>query len=245
MEKQGWIPEGSTIQENPNDTMTIIPPADWIYAGTPEGGGATYIAAGGQATVSCTCNTSGTCSPFTGTGPGGSTSGCAGTCTNCTMKQSASGVNFDSGGYLNLTIVPHIILANEPIPGPFKAMFDVPEVISKIHQFIDGIYQGQPFPEVTQGPNYLEVPSGYLLAIVNIAGRGVVLPIPENAAPAGGATGAAASCSCTNGSCTLKSLGGWPYGATWCEGNCTGTCSLTTSASVGGEITSTIDIYAY
>jgi hypothetical protein len=240
MNTKGWIPEGSTFQVNPNQTLSITPPTGWVYVGTLENSGEISLVANGATTVSCTCNTTGSCLPFVGSGPKGSTSGCVGTCTNCTMKQSVTftGDIFSSGGYLNLSIEPTFILLGEEFPAAFKEMNNVPEVNQKIQQFYNEYFQGQAVPSLINQGDYLVAPSGFLIAMVNICGRAMPLVVPEAAMVAGGAGGAAASCSCTNGTCTIQEynvplVGGVKY----CEGSCSGTCTLKTSVMVGGAVT--------
>ncbi len=248
MSNKGWIPTGSTIQENPNQTLLITPLAGWVYVGTIENTQNVFIVAGGQTKVSCTCNTSGSCLPFTGTGPGGSTSGCQGDCSNCTMKQSAAFTSevFSSGGYLNLQAAPRIIMIGEEYPASFKEMNDVPEVAAKIQQFNDQVFQGQPVPPLIKQGNYFVAPVGYLIAMVDICGRATPLVIPETAMPNGGAGGAAASCSCTNGTCTLTERSVPFVGSVkYCEGNCSGTCTLSTSVAVGTGATYSTTGYDY
>lgn len=84
----GWIPVHSKIQVNDDQTIIIQAPSRWEYIGKTVQNPQIMRVASGQTTVSCTCNSSGRCMPFIVTGPLGSTSGCAGDCTNCTMKQS-------------------------------------------------------------------------------------------------------------------------------------------------------------
>lgn len=247
MAQNGWIPQGSILQPNPDNTLTIIPPQGWIYVGTTTDGNALTVA-GGQTTICCDCNTTGSCNPFTGSGPGGSTSGCAGTCTNCTMTQSvaAGGIDFLSGGYLNLAAEPAIIQQGDLRPGPFKEMYNVPEVQQKIQQFINSIYHGQPVPELTEGPNFVYAPEGYTLVFVDIAGRAVILPVPDSAVTAAAAAGGKASCSCSNGSCTLESTTIPLVGSVkYCEGNCSGTCCLSTRIASTDQETYAATCFAY
>lgn len=235
MSQNGWLPAGSTTTNNPDGTLGITPPSGWDYAGYDDGGELHIISGGGAgATVSCTCNTSGTCSPFKGSGPGGDVSGCAGTCTNCTMTQSVASTNFGSGGYFNASIEAAFVEEGTELPGPFEALFDVPEIQDKINAFLDAIYQGAPLPTITYDAEGAYTPVGYKFAGVNIGGRFVHLPVPDSAIPAGIIAGGKSSCSCTQGSCTLKSKGLGPWGAEWCEGDCSGTCSLSTSIAAGG-----------
>lgn len=105
--ESGWIPINSIISFARDNQLSIRPPSGWVYVGTDERSGGILEIRTGETKVSCTCNTSGNCSPFVGTGPKGSASGCSGSCTNCTMKQSGLVRQvehiFSSGGYVNLS----------------------------------------------------------------------------------------------------------------------------------------------
>ena len=230
-----WIPLRSTIQVNKDTSITISAPPGFIYVGYDKKGNL-KVATAGTTTVSCTCD-SGTdpCSPFIATGLGTSTAGCAGSCTKCTMTQSAkiggSVTIFKTGGYLNLTQQAEFIQPQQDIPAAFQAMFDLPDVKEEIEKFMKSIYQGLPRPKLKKGDNYIAVPEGYAFAFVNIFGRGVILPVPKMATASIADT---ASCSCSGtGDCTLKTGTLFGTGATWCQDNCSATCTLTASKNIG------------
>lgn len=229
MNDKCWFPNGSETQKDKN-FLIIQAPQSWIYVGLSNG--ELLTAKNGKTKVSCTCQTSGSCLPFTGSGPGGSTSGCAGSCTKCLMEQSVAPkfTKVLSGGYINLAIETRIIKIEEELPAAFDAMFEVPEVKNKIKSFIDRLYNGVDYPKVTEKNGVLKVPEGYLFAFVNICGRAAVIPVPESARISNGAFGSSASCSCTDGNCTAKSKS-IPFigSVTYCEGSCQGTCTLSTS----------------
>lgn len=230
MSDKCWFPNGSDTQVNEDKSLSIQAPPNWIYIGYSSG--ELQVANDGGSTISCTCNTKGSCLPFTGAGPGGSTSGCAGDCTNCTMKQSiAQGdIYIDDGGYIDLNTEARIIKNGEEFPAAFDAMFEMPEIQQKVDDCINQVYAGQDYPEVTNNDGRLEVSDGYVFAVVNICNRAAVIPIPESAMVANGAGGSSASCSCTDGTCTVKSRSIVLVGSvTYCEGDCQGTCTLTTS----------------
>lgn len=148
------------------------------------------------------------------------------------MKQSiAQGdIDIDEGGYIDLNAEARIIKVGEEFPAAFDAMFEMPEVQQKVDDFINQVYAGQDYPEVTNNDGRLEVSDGYVFAVVNICNRAAVIPIPESAMIANGAGGSSASCSCTDGSCTVKSRSVPFIGSvTYCEGSCQGTCTLSTS----------------
>ncbi|MDD3629521.1 MAG: hypothetical protein PHF55_00635 [Bacteroidales bacterium] len=230
MSDKCWFPKGSKTQVNEDKSLSIQAPDNWVYVGYS--GGKLQVASNGGITISCTCNTTGSCMPFTGSGPGGSTSGCAGDCKNCTMKQSiAKGdIYIDEGGYIDLNADVRIIEVGEEFPAAFDAMFEMPEVQKKVNDFINKVYAGYDYPEVINKDGRLEVSDGYVFAFVNICNRAAVVPIPKSAMVPNGAGGSSASCSCTNGTCKVKSKSVPFVGSvTYCEGSCNGTCTLTTS----------------
>lgn len=246
-----WIPLRSTIQVNNDTSITISAPPGFIYVGYDKKDNL-KMATAGTTTVSCTCEV-GTdpCSPFIGTLLGTSTAGCAGSCTKCTMTQSAkiggTITVFKNGGYLNSTQQAEFIQPNQDIPAAFQAMFDLPEVKEEIEKFMKSVYQGLPRPKIKKGENYISVPEGYAFAFVNIFGRAVVLPVPKMATAGGGAD--TASCSCSgNGGCTLQTSSAGLGGATWCQDNCSATCTLTATKNIGNGAVNVIyaaTVYRY
>ena len=232
MANLAWIPEGSDIREE-GDNLFITPPSEWMYVGYGLSG-EFMSELGGEIKISCTCHTSGRCNPFYASSPKGTTSGCAGSCTNCTMTTSliSSDFEFRTGGYINPSIVPYFMNADEQLPAAFEVMYESEEVNSTISQFLENIYQGSTIPSYIEGKDYVEAPDGYKIAFVNICGRATPLLVPENVVLESVAAGQKASCSCTSGSCKLKKKGIIIGSATWCEGDCTGTCTLTISTSL-------------
>jgi hypothetical protein len=208
--------------------MIFHAPEPWTYVGYIDG----ELSAGGSSTtISCTCNVEGKCSPFFGSGPLGSTSGCAGGCTDCTMKKSSiAGGGYGSGGYYSPSQVPRIMERGEELPpASFKAMFDVPEVQQGVQNFLDNIYNGEPLPELINNDGVYSLPEGYVFAIVNMYGRGSIVPVPSASLSSNSAAGLNGSCACTEGTCEFKKGAILGAGAIWCEGACTGTCTLTVS----------------
>jgi hypothetical protein len=166
------------------------------------------------------------------------------------MKQSIAqgNIDIDEGGYINLNVEARIIEVGEEFPSAFDAMFQMPEVQQKVDDFINQVYAGQGFPEVTNNDGRLEVSEGYVFAVVNICNRAAVIPIPESAMVANGAGGSSGSCSCTDGSCTAKSKSVPFIGSvTYCEGSCQGTCTLSTSIVQDGvrEITYAAEVFKF
>ncbi len=125
---RGWIPLNSKVQFNEDSTISISPPVGWNYVGYVQGSNRLAVISGGATTTSCDCTGSGKCMPFVGSGPLGSTSGCAGNCTKCSMEQSGftdRKIKFSSGGYVDMTAGVDFITDNIERPVVFKAMFDV------------------------------------------------------------------------------------------------------------------------
>ena len=245
----GWLPVNSRIQVNDDKSINIQAPPGWEYLGVVKSNSRVTRVASGNTSVSCLCNVSGQCLPFTGTGPNGSTSGCAGGCTNCTMKQSAvldgKDIDFIRGGYVDFTDSMRIIDDETELPAAFDEMFQLQEVENEIQDFFKRIYCGMPYPEMKIGDNYVSAPRGFTMTPVSIFGRAAMVPVPtallseslKSRALAAGGGGSKASCSCTDGSCTAKTYN-VPFvgSATYCEGSCAGTCTLTTSVGVGAGV---------
>lgn len=104
---------------------------------------------------------------------------------------------------------------------------DVPEVQQGVESFVNGIYNNESLPEIIEENGSYTLPQGYVFALVNYYGRGSILPVPVAYLSANAAGGLEGSCSCTEGSCELKGGSILGSGAIWCEGECTGTCTLT------------------
>lgn len=245
--ENGWLPVNSRIQVNSDKSIDIQAPAGWEYIGIVKNNSRVIRVANGNTSVSCNCNTSGSCLPFAGTGPGGSTSGCAGNCTNCTMKQSAvvdgKDIDFIRGGYIDFADSMRIIDDEIELPAAFEEMFQLQEVENEIQDFFKRIYCGLPYPEMKIGENYVAAPRGFTMAPVSIFGRAAIVPVPTAILPeslksralAAGGGGSKASCSCSDGTCTASTYNVPLVGSvTYCKGSCDGTCTLSTSVGVGG-----------
>jgi hypothetical protein len=238
---RGWIPLNSTISVNKNNSINIQAPLGWAYIGKESSTGQLFTIVNGGTSVSCTCNATGSCLPFVGSGPGGDTAGCAGDCTNCTMKQSAAfqgGVHvFSEGGYIDLTAGITFAQRGIQLPAVFEAMLDVPEIQTAIIKFFEKIYEGKPFPVMIQGQGFITAPDGYEMVVVNMFGRATIIPVPIRTGLSEVVSGGTASCSCTQGSCTAKSHSVPFVGSvTYCEGDCAGTCTLSCSTARGNGV---------
>lgn len=234
----GWFPLNSKVQVQKNRSIFIQAPAGWAYVGQKEGSTQVLKVATGGTTVSCTCNSTGDCLPFTASGPKGSASGCAGSCTNCSMKQSAlvSGreVVFERGGYIDFSAKTDFANTAIELPAAFSAMFQLPEVKQSLKDFLDRVYGGLPFPKMIIGENFVSAPDGYSMAAVSIFGRAAMVPVPTIALRTVTAGGTKATCSCSQGSCVAETTS-IPFvgSATFCKGSCSGTCTLSNAIIIG------------
>ena len=226
----GWCPEGTIIEEVDENTLFILANG-WTYVGRTIDNGL-YVKQDEQIKVSCTCNAgNGTCSPFY-ISAYGVLVGCGGSCSNCSMIQSAiSGEFLERGGFINLNIEPHFVQYGEVLPGAFDEMFEIPEVQEKLDNFIHAIYENESeYPEIVEHDGYLEIrDEGYVFSAVNLCGRAVVIPVPKMMLRENEVSGDKYNCSCTAGSCTYKKT---KVVVHYCEDNCNGTCSLTISSSL-------------
>lgn len=223
---QIWIPEEATVTTLSDGSHSVALPQGFPFVGFDSSG--TVVQLSGTIKVSCTCQGTGSCNPFIGSGPSGDTQGCAGTCSICEMKVSKSGlVITDNGGYINTNASTRFISSSETLPEGFEAMLELSEVSTDLDNFLDsavGTDRGTPQISIVNGE--VIPPTGYLLKAVALYGRKVTIAVPESAIGGGGDD--KASCSCSQGTCTLKKTTIPLVGSvTWCEGNCTGTCTLT------------------
>jgi len=238
-----YLPIGSTVTTNEDGSINIVPPSGWQYVGFDNDGGYQEEAIGGGVCLSCTCNSGGgSCMPAII----GQTAGCVayGGCTNCTIAVSGiiSGTQYGSGGFLNTSANAEIINLTDDMPASFKAMYSSVLVQSTITDYINSVYGGSSPPSTSVVDGVITAPDGYALAFVNILGRAVMIPVPttdfDEAIDAGGSS---ISCSCSEGSCTLYQDP--PPLGTFCDGVCTGTCSMCSSDL--GVVTYTATGYLY
>jgi len=169
------------------------------------------------------------------------------------MKQSvvAGGISTEvvTGGYYNPNLETIVILNGDNYPSVFDALYELPSFQTKLQTFYDSAYNGQPVPQMITTNGVVTAPEGYSLICIAIMGRGLLVVVPESYATiaVGYDVNAKASCSCTQGDCTLKSKGLLGYGAKWCDGNCSGTCTLSTGVtpSEGQQYAVNIEYYSY
>ncbi len=233
--KLGWSPEGSKITTFEGG-ISVVAPKEWGYLGIDKQNNLVKFESYATKTITCTCNTNGTCKPFSSKSLFGSTQGCAGTCSNCTMQQSVGGgrgpIEIETGGYYMPDAKIRIMQNGESAPAVFGALLRLEEFQKQFTDFIKLAYNGKR----EQKPVYLEdgsitAPKGHSLVAISIMGRGmgVILPDEFVLSRLGSLSSSKASCSCNvSGSCTLKSKDIGIASSYWCEGDCS-SCSLTTS----------------
>jgi hypothetical protein len=227
-----WVPPGSAATPQ-GSALDIRPPDGFTYVGY-DGDQQLYAAA---ADIKCSCDctsSSGNCSPSIFNGKCSCTA--SGGCTSCTLTTSASVAGTGAqlalhrGGFIDRQAgvsVTEETSTDRPLA--FRAMFDLPEVRQALDEFLGG------YPEVYSGdlPNTnarVTIPEGYAAVPLNVFGRSAFIVVAAYLAP-GAAAGGGGSCSCTSGSCTYNST--WtPKGTLhYCEGNCSGTCTLSMSSA--------------
>lgn len=235
--KTAWFPVGTKFDQAEAGIQST-PPKGWAYIGTTTGGMGLHLQSNAVSTLTCTCNAKGTCKPFRATGPWGTTQGCVGTCTDCTMKQSTGSnkVALNSGGYY-LPGAPTRLLKNgETAPAVFKELTGLPEFRERLAMLYQTAYGGhRPERPLVTDDGTISAPEGFVLAGASILGRGLIVILPAGfvRSELGYVPKAKASCSCSNGTgtCKLQDKSILGMGSMWCEGTCNG-CTLTTESSV-------------
>lgn len=237
-QKLSWNPEGSIIEINGN-TMTVTAPKEWSYIGYDREGKLFNIASMASKSISCTCNNaSGECRPFEATAPlgGGTISGCAGACTNCTMKQSMSmedhGIQAETGGYYTLSAMTTVLKNGQAAPAVFDAIFELSAFRMELERFYKEAYQGKPTQRpIGNSDGSVSAPKGHSIIGISIMGRGMAVVVPDFYAmkELGYVVHAKAKCSCDQGSCSLKDSSILGAGLVYCAGQCN-TCTLTTES---------------
>lgn len=233
--QSAWVPANSKVSGTGN-RQVITPPAGWVYVGFDAQ--RNFVSAAGGTTISCDCTGQGACLPFKASGLGGSTAGCAGSCTACNMSQALVRPNgtpvwLHTGGYINYSYGITPAKAGEALPSGFDAMFADQRVQKGFEEFLNKAYRGKQIPTPNLNEGRLGLPEGHAFMSLNVYGRGVVTIVPAEFARASNGTTGAPSCSCSNGTCTVKTKTVLIGSAAWCEGNCGGTCSL--SGARGGS----------
>lgn len=224
---QAWVPPGSGVTPEGPATLSIVPPAEFTYVGYNES-----MALLKAAAIKCSCDctsTSGKCNPsvFNGNCNCTATDGC--TACSMTVGSAVATDVFRFGGFAELSA--DVTFLSDPRaarPAAFSALFELPEVQTRLDAFLSQIpvVYSQPLPNTGA---HFTVPQGWVGVPVAVAGRTAFVVVPTPWANAMGLAAAAAgggSCSCTSGTCTYNSK--WtPQGTLhYCEGNCSGTCTL-------------------
>lgn len=234
---KSWQPLGSSFQ-TVNRELLITPPQGWGYVGYDINDNLVNVQTTAGKKISCTCTGSGNCNPFVADGLGGSTSGCAGNCTSCTQTQSVFMQNqylgVISGGYYNPNATTRLLQDGEQAAAVFDALFELNDFRTELEDFYTAAYGTAPVQAPVIAPDgTASAPQGHSLVAVSIFGRGMVAIVPDSYAQAHlgfSLASAKASCSCTSGTCTLKTRTIVIGSATYCEGNCSGTCTLNTNS---------------
>lgn len=232
-----WHPDGSDIQRNGNSIVVSVPDG-WGYVGYGDDGSLIHYKQAGGKSISCTCTKEGDCDPFTASGPKGSVSGCMGDCTSCLMEQRSSESSSSqilAGGYYNGNIPTRLLRNGEQAPAVFDALLELEAFQQELSSFYRNAYGDRPVMDPQVGEDGLPgAPEGHSLVGLFIFGRGTIVVVPDDYAmrQLGYTTNVKASCDCTNGTCKLKKGDVLIGSAAWCTGDCSGTCTLTTSAAL-------------
>jgi hypothetical protein len=241
-----FIPSNSDVVENRGEnTITITAPDNYRYVGYDQDGELFIGERKNGGTVSCDCRGGGECSPFIASGPKGQVAGCAGVCSDCRMVSTARAQQLRPGaGFIDFDGSTSFVESDEPMPAAFPAMFDVREVQESIKAFLEGVYKDRPVPEMEIIKGHVSAPEGHVIAVLQVFGRITCTIVPEDAITRQKA-GGSASCSCTDGECTLDKKSGFGFAIVSCSGNCSGVCTLKVSSRIGGDVVYSSETYAY
>ncbi len=239
----GWFPAGSDIQQIGNSDIRIIPPTGWQYIGRDENGNIHAIS-GGVIDISCSCTEGSGCDPYIK-----GKEHCCNMKTNCTKCDKTvksrtpplgmpTGFVFTvkTGGFVNPEAGVQFDTHAHSLPMAFEEMFEVGYIAQAVQSFIeeneleDLIATNEPEDDCYQ-------------LMLSLFGRRAMISIPKAIVDKADTTPLVAlsefisqneryNCSCTEGSCIFKSFMGVKY----CESdNCSGTCTLSSSAIINGE----------
>lgn len=235
-----WSPVGSKMEVAGNTTI-VSPPPGWAYLGTATNGSVIHSTSYTQSKLTCTCNNgSGDCKPFEASGPWGTTSGCVGKCSDCSMKRNLTlpGGFGDvmSGGYYAPEARTRLLKDGESAPAVFDELLSLPTFKEAMNRlYVEAYGKFSPQQVVFYEDGSATAPKGYQLVAALVMGRAIMVVLPDAYVKSnlGYLASASASCKCSNtsGDCKLKSAKIFGMGSTWCEGTCNG-CSLTTNTKL-------------
>jgi hypothetical protein len=239
-----WYPNGTIITYDNDHEMSVKVPEGWKYVYKELGDGEEIparMSGGGGGGISCDCTSGSGCHPFVdirGNGGGGCLVSVE--CKSCnksiTVSYTLDGVlkefEVSKGGYVNLNQGVTFARLDQTLPAVFEEMYDIPEVVEGIQEFIDEVQAGSN-PEPLVDGYYLLAPDGYVFAAINVFGRATTILVSNDVAESynlaiSGVSSVRLGCTCTEGSgnCEIMKLsGGW---ACVVSGDCK-SCSATLS----------------
>lgn len=235
-----WTPDGSRGVKG-DHSMEIIPPVDWTYIGQGADG---IMVKGGRATISCTCTKGSGCSPYSASAGGQSFTGCnlSSKCTECKAQKSIANTVLAGGGFINRAVGVRYARNGEKLPSIFDEMFMDTEVTQALEAFLQNELQGASTRPLEERNGEMVAPDGYTVVVLNVMGRGLVTAFPNDKVPNEIAArmmgGGKASCSCTDGTCTLqtKSIPFVGAGSSCEASSCKGKCTLSTKTAHGANV---------
>ncbi|MDX2284569.1 MAG: hypothetical protein NW241_10420 [Bacteroidia bacterium] len=210
-----WVPVNATERKLDPNTVVVTAPSGWEYVAITEAG--QTITGITSVKISCTCTSGSGCSPSSGWGQKGCvmSDGCSACSGTVSFKAPGAGGEFQTmrqGGFVQRGSKPRFANRNDlqNLAAVADWMLQIDGISAQVSQFL---------AQAPAGGMQVQTP-------VVIAGRIGIVSMPKSFVEAQGGLilSAAASCSCTSGSCTLKKSSG----VTYCEGNCSGTCTLDT-----------------
>lgn len=156
------------------------------------------------------------------------------------MTQTQSKINnipFTGGGYYNPSFSTAFLKNEDVYPAVFSELLTLPEFQKELKRIYSVAYGDSPVQSGSIDENGdLIAPDGFLIVGISIFGRGMVVVLPKEYANlvAGGGS-SKASCSCTEGSCKIKETSAGLQKVTSCQGDCSGTCTLTLGSDPTGN----------
>lgn len=212
---QMWLPPGTKTRRDDANHLIVAAPAGYRYVGYGTDGN--LVVGGPSAKISCNCTQGSGCMPASGAGK----AGCIiqDTCSSClgsTSVHTGGGwTDVTSGGFAQTQSRVGFAATSDLEQGPsvFPALFEVPGLRKEMKAF---------------AAEWGSTDEEAVLVPVQMAGRIGWMPVSEATAIDRNLPfiqTAAASCACDSGSCSLKK---GPLGSRFCEGECSGTCTLDT-----------------